>query len=81
MYILPAITNAIQGYFRGIGDLKITFFSSLINMTGRVISALIFVFTLRLGMIGIPLSYLVGWICMLAFEAPFLIHMLKKTLA
>lgn len=77
MYILPAITNAIQGYFRGIGDLKITFFSSLINMTGRVISALIFVFTLRLGMIGIPLSYLVGWICMLAFEAPFLIHMLR----
>ncbi len=50
-------------------------------MTGRVISALIFVFTLRLGMIGIPLSYLVGWICMLAFEIPFLIHMLKKNLA
>ena len=78
MYILPAITNAIQGYFRGIGDLKITFFSSLINMTGRVISALIFVFTLHIGMIGIPLSYLVGWICMLLFEVPFLFHMLNK---
>ena len=24
MYILPAVTNAIQGFFRGIGDLKVT---------------------------------------------------------
>ena len=24
MYVLPAVTNGIQGYFRGIGDLKIT---------------------------------------------------------
>ena len=27
MYILPAITNAIQGFFRGIGDLKVTLMS------------------------------------------------------
>lgn len=29
MYILPAVTNAIQGFFRGIGDLKVTLMSSL----------------------------------------------------
>ena len=28
MYILPAFTNAIQGFFRGIGDLKVTLLSS-----------------------------------------------------
>ena len=28
MYILPAVTNAIQGFFRGIGDLKVTLMSS-----------------------------------------------------
>lgn len=27
MYILPAVTNAIQGFFRGIGDLKVTLMS------------------------------------------------------
>lgn len=32
MYILPAFTNGIQGFFRGIGDLKITLISSFINM-------------------------------------------------
>ena len=28
MYILPAVTNALQGFFRGIGDLKVTLMSS-----------------------------------------------------
>ena len=32
MYLLPAATNGIQGYFRGIGDLKITLISSFVNM-------------------------------------------------
>ena len=24
MYILPGLTNGVQGFFRGIGDLKVT---------------------------------------------------------
>ena len=39
MYILPAITNSLQGFFRGIGDLKVTLMSSFTNMTVRVIAA------------------------------------------
>ena len=39
MYILPAFTNGIQGFFRGIGDLKITLISSFINMGVRVLAA------------------------------------------
>ena len=39
MYILPAITNALQGFFRGIGDLKVTLMSSFTNMAVRVIAA------------------------------------------
>lgn len=39
MYILPAVTNAIQGFFRGIGDLKVTLMSSFTNMAVRVIAA------------------------------------------
>lgn len=39
MYILPAVTNALQGFFRGIGDLKVTLMSSFTNMTVRVIAA------------------------------------------
>ena len=44
MYLLPAVTNGIQGYFRGIGDLKITLISSMVNMGVRVLAAFVFVF-------------------------------------
>ena len=79
MYMIPAITNGVQGYFRGIGDLKITFFSSLINMTGRCLSCAYFTFVMHLGFKAVPISYLVGWIVMMAFEIPFLIKWYNKT--
>lgn len=44
MYLLPALTNGIQGFFRGIGDLKITLISSFINMALRVLAAAPLVF-------------------------------------
>lgn len=47
MYILPAVTNALQGFFRGIGDLKVTLMSSFTNMTVRVIAAAPMVLLLR----------------------------------
>ena len=49
MYILPAVTNGIQGYFRGIGDLKITLISSFVNMGIRVLAAAPLVFKMHLG--------------------------------
>lgn len=79
MYIVPALTNGVQGYFRGIGDLKITFFSSLINMTGRCISCAYFTFAMHLGFQAVPISYLVGWIVMMAYEIPFLMKWYHKT--
>ena len=44
MYILPAITNGLQGFFRGIGDLKITLISSFVNMGLRVLVAAPFLY-------------------------------------
>ena len=77
MYILPAFTNGIQGFFRGIGDLKITLISSLVNMTVRVIVAAPLVFSLHLGIEALPYSYLAGWIGMLVVELPLLIRTYK----
>ncbi len=31
-YLMPALTNGIQGFFRGMGDLKVTLNSSTLNM-------------------------------------------------
>ena len=50
MYLLPAATNGIQGFFRGIGDLKVTLWSSFTNMGIRVPAAIPLVFLCRLGM-------------------------------
>lgn len=80
MYILPGITNGLQGYFRGIGDLKVTLVSSMLNMGARVAAAVPMVFVFHMGMEAIPWSYLVGWAVMLAFEFPFYRHWNKKHL-
>lgn len=73
MYLLPAATNGIQGFFRGIGDLKITLWSSLMNMGVRVLAAIPLVFVCKLGMTALPLSYLCGWGAMLLMEVPLLL--------
>ena len=78
MYFLPAATNGIQGYFRGIGDLKITLISSIVNMAVRVVAAAILVFGLSLQIEALPYSYLAGWIGMLVAELPLLIKSYRK---
>lgn len=66
MYILPALTNGIQGYFRGIGDLKITLLSSFINMGVRVLAAIPLVFALGMGIKHfLSLILLAGLACLL----------------
>lgn len=77
MYILPAITNGLQGYFRGIGDLKITLISSFVNMGVRLLAAIPMVFAFHMGIEALPLSYLIGWIAMLLTEVPLLVKSLK----
>lgn len=78
MYLLPAATNGIQGFFRGIGDLKVTLLSSFINMGVRVLAALPLVFACGLGMTALPFSYLCGWGAMLFAEVPLLMKQWKK---
>lgn len=78
MYILPAFTNAIQGFFRGIGDLKVTLLSSFTNMGGRVIAAIPMILLWNFGIEALPYSYLIGWIAMLLVEAPLMIRIYKK---
>lgn len=73
MYIVPAVTNGIQGYFRGMGDLKITLWSSLINMGVRVITCILLVFICKMGITALPWAYLAGWAAMMLYELPFLI--------
>ena len=78
MYILPAITNSLQGFFRGIGDLKVTLMSSFTNMTVRVIAAAPMVVLWNFGIEELPYSYLAGWIAMLLVETPLMLRIYRK---
>ena len=78
MYIVPAVTNGVQGYFRGMGDLKITLWSSLINMGARVVACILLVFVCQMGIIALPWAYLIGWVAMMLYELPFLIYRFRK---
>ncbi|MDO5522185.1 MAG: MATE family efflux transporter [bacterium] len=75
-YVMPALTNGIQGYFRGLGKLNINFYSTLIQMIGRVVMAYILV--PRLGVFGISLSCFIGWVVMLGFEVPYYFYYRRK---
>ena len=79
MYILPALTNAIQGFFRGIGDLKVTLMSSFTNMGVRVIAAAPMILLWNFGIEALPYSYLAGWIAMLLVETPLLVKIYRKS--
>lgn len=74
MYIVPAVTNGIQGYFRGMGDLKITLWSSLFNMGARVVACVILVFMFGMGITALPWAYLIGWAAMMLYELPSLVR-------
>ncbi len=77
MYVIPAITNGIQGYFRGMGDLKITLWSSIVNMGARVLASIPLVFVFEMGVEALPWSYLVGWAVMMVYEVPYLLKRRK----
>ena len=77
-YLMPSLTNGIQGGFRGLGDLKITLNSSTLNMAGRVAAAAVFVLLMKMDIEALPYSNVVGWILMLVYEAPMMVKYLRK---
>lgn len=72
MYIFPALTNGIQGYFRGMGRLKITLAASMINMGVRVLVAAVLIFGFSMDLAALPFAYMAGWIGMFVLEVPIL---------
>jgi putative MATE family efflux protein len=75
-YLLPAFTNGVQGFFRGMGNMKITLISTIIQISFRVL----FVYALvpRMGMAGVAYASLIGWILMLVYEVPYYFRYKRK---
>lgn len=75
-YILPAFTNGIQGYFRGMGKMEVTLRATTVQMIVRVIFAYILANTM--GIKGIAYACFIGWVAMLLYEVPTLLLLQKK---
>lgn len=78
MYILPGFTNGIQGFFRGIGDMKVTLYSTFMNMLGRVAAVVLMIRVFDMGFASLAWANMAGWIVMLLFEVPLLLKTLRK---
>jgi len=62
-YILPGMTNGIQGYFRGMGEMKTTLVNTAIQISVR--AAIVYILVPRIGLRGAAIGCAVGWCCML----------------
>ena len=68
-YLLPAFTNGLQGFFRGMGDMKITLVGTIMQISLRVL--FVFLLVPKVGMVGVAFASLLGWIGMLLVEFPY----------
>ncbi|WP_243109936.1 MATE family efflux transporter [Clostridium sp. E02] len=68
-YLLSAVTNGIQGFFRGMGNMFITLIFTLIQISVGVgvASNLVPV----MGLKGVAYASMIGWACMLFAEIPY----------
>lgn len=64
-YILPGITNGIQGYFRGMGEMKTTLVATFIQISIRAL--VVAVFVPRVGLNGAAWACAIGWSAMLCY--------------
>lgn len=75
-YLLPAMTNGVQGFFRGMGKMYTTMLGTFIQTSIRTVCVCLLAG--RLGITAVAFSCAVGWICMLLFEVPYYFLICKR---
>lgn len=65
-YFISGFTNSFQGYFRGIGNLRVTLIATVIQIPIRVV--LTYSLLGRFGIQAVVIGTTLGWICMTLYE-------------
>lgn len=65
-YLWPAFTNGFQGYFRGVGKMRLTLVSTIIQISFRVL--FVYLFVPHLGIKGVAFASTIGWSIMLVYQ-------------
>ena len=66
-----AMTNGVQGGFRGLRRMRMTLIGTLIQISFRVL--FVFILTPSMGIPGVAFASAIGWAFMLAVEVPILL--------
>lgn len=75
-YIYPGFTNGFQGFYRGMGMMKMTLLGTFIQTSLRVIATWILV--PRVGIYGVAFACAVGWSVMLMVEVPYYFYVRRN---
>ncbi len=65
-FIMPCITNSIQGYFRGVGKIKIVLNATVLQISVRTVCVNFWV--PPYGITGEAYACMAGWICQCVYE-------------
>ena len=74
-YIMPGVTNGLQGYMRATGRIRLTMFVTYGQMLTR--AACTFLLIGRLGLDAVPLACAAGWIMMTIWEVGLMLKWRK----
>lgn len=75
-YLFPALTNGVQGFFRGMGKMYTTMLGTFIQASIRTICT--FWLVPKYGIIGVAFACAFGWSAMLLFEIPYYLYTCRK---
>ena len=75
-YLFPAMTNGMQGFFRGMGKMYTTMAATFLQASVRTLCTCLL--APYIGIIGIAWSCAIGWSLMLLFEVPYYFYTCRK---
>lgn len=77
--IFPCVTNAMQGFMRGMGNMTITLISTILQISIRTI--FVYILVPKIGITGEAYACAIGWTAMILFEYSYYFLCRKKLYA
>ena len=76
LFVLPCLTNAVQGWFRGLGRMRVVLAATVLQISLRTI--FVHLLVPRLGIVGEAWACMIGWLCMLVFEGLYYLLAVRR---
>ena len=77
--VFPCVTNAMQGFMRGMGNMSITLVSTILQIAVRTV--FVYILVPRIGITGEAYACAIGWTVMILFEYSYYFIFRKRLYA